>query len=683
MKNRRGFTLVELLVTVSILGIVTGISIPIIRGLSSYLTNKKYTEYMDSLVYASKLYTDTYSEDLFGYSGRGCAYVDYAELDNYKLIKDIDISDLSCNTDYTLVKVVKYREKYFYKAYLGCGSKESGKNTKASIFKPETEPVTKESLCDTEIGTAMNVLVTPSKEVSGTKKRVNPMVIIESYSGVSPTIPPRIKYGYVKAEGFDPENFNVADIKYVDDMTSSVNFKVPSLKKQEAILAKSIDDPISIHSTNRLTTPNDQSGEFYLVLHIERLLDADDITWKKDGTELDNYIVSGPYVIDNEKPKLTNLKVTSTTTEYNNKKVSVKFNTSDNMTETKDLKICISEKACTDDDYTRTYKAAGDTLTFKGDYDGSTKKVYVGIRDKSGNTVNLTSDNYVLYKECTVTKLSDWKDTSTCTKKCGGGTKTQEAYKVDSNLNTKCSAKETRSVSCNTMGCCSKTTDTYGTWSGWSSCSKKCGSGKQTRTRTVTKKSAYDGTICSTTTETGSQACNTMSCCSKTSTSCGGWSGWGSCSKKCGGGTHKRTRTCKKKSVYDGSTCSSYKDSDSASCNTMGCCSRTTTSCNGWNKKGNCSKSCGGGTQKWTRTCYRKSYYTGSTCSSYSDSKTTSCNTRRCCSSTKKSSCGSWSRYSRCSGGSQHRTRSCKYVSTINGQSCGSKTEKSFRNCRG
>lgn len=31
MKNRKGFTLVELLVTIVILGIVTGISIPIIR----------------------------------------------------------------------------------------------------------------------------------------------------------------------------------------------------------------------------------------------------------------------------------------------------------------------------------------------------------------------------------------------------------------------------------------------------------------------------------------------------------------------------------------------------------------------------------------------------------------------------------------------------------------------------
>lgn len=674
--NRKGFTLVELLVAVAILGIITGLSIPLVRNISMHMTNKKYTEYMDSLVYASKLYTDSYSNDLFGYAGRGCTYIDFPSLKNYHLAKDIDMSGVSCDTEYTVVKVVKYREKFFYKAYIGCGNKGNGKVT-ASIFKPEEEPVTKESLCSSDVGAAMNVFARPAQEVSGTKKQVKPRVTIESYSGVSPKLPPRIKYGYMKASsGFDPKNFNASDISFFENRTDDVLFKIPTLDQQEKTLAKSIDEPLSFTSSNSLPTPN-ASGEYYLVLQINRLLDSDDISWKKEEDETGNYVVSGPYKVDIDAPTLTNLKVTSSAKDYNSKTVKVEFDVNDNFTENKDLSICISEKECTNADYNKKYKENGYDYIFSGNYDGSVKKVYIGVKDSAGNIATLTSNNYTLYKECTTTKTKgDWKDTTACTKKCGGGTKNQESSVVDTYTNGTCPGKKTQSVACNTMSCCSKTTTTYGGWSGWSGCSKKCGGGTQKRTRSVTVKSAYDGSLCSSTTETGSQACNTMGCCSKTTTSCGSWGSWGSCSKSCGGGTHKRTRTCTKKSSYDGSKCSSYKDTDSGSCNTMGCCSKTTTSCGSY---GSCSKKCGGGTK--TRTCTRKSAYTGGTCSTYRDSA--SCNTKSCCSSTKKSSCGSWSGYSRCSGGSQYRTRSCKYVSTINGQSCGSKTEKSFRNCRG
>jgi len=47
-------------------------------------------------------------------------------------------------------------------------------------------------------------------------------------------------------------------------------------------------------------------------------------------------------------------------------------------------------------------------------------------------------------------------------------------------------------------------------WSGWGTCSSNCGSGKQTRTRTITTQPSVGGTACPTLTET--QSCNTQSC---------------------------------------------------------------------------------------------------------------------------------------------------------------------------
>lgn len=512
--NRKGFTLVELLVAVAILGIITGLSIPLVRNISTQLMNKKYIEYMDSLVYASKLYADSYSDDLFGHAGRGCSYVDYATLKQYHLAKDIDISGISCETDHTVVKVVKYREKYFYKAYIGCGSNENGSNkVQASIFRPEDEPVTKESLCNSDVGASMNIIFRPSSDTSGTKKQIKPRVTIESYSGISYTNPPRIKYGYMEVQdGFNPDNFSDADISFKDNHTEDVLFKIPTLEQQERILAKSIDEPLSFSSTNSFPTPS-ESGDYYLVLQINRLWDAEDISWTPGADKNANYVVSGPYRVDVDAPTLSNLKVTSSTTGYNNKTVKVTFGTSDNFTENKDLSICISESPCTNSDYTRAYKENGYNFTFAGGYDGSSKKVYVGVKDVAGNIANATSDNYVLYKECTVKKVKeDWKATTACTKKCGGGTQTQESTIVDSNLGTTCPGKATRTAACNTMACCSKTTSTYGNWSGWSSCSKKCGGGTQTRSRTVTKKSAYDGSSCGTKTSYTSKQASGHAC---------------------------------------------------------------------------------------------------------------------------------------------------------------------------
>lgn len=60
MKNRKGFTLVELLVTVLILGIVTGLSIPLIRNVQNNNKNREYIAYMDTMKYSAKLYVDSY-----------------------------------------------------------------------------------------------------------------------------------------------------------------------------------------------------------------------------------------------------------------------------------------------------------------------------------------------------------------------------------------------------------------------------------------------------------------------------------------------------------------------------------------------------------------------------------------------------------------------------------------------
>lgn len=79
-------------------------------------------------------------------------------------------------------------------------------------------------------------------------------------------------------------------------------------------------------------------------------------------------------------------------------------------------------------------------------------------------------------------------------------------------------------------------------FSGWGECSKKCGSGIKRRTRTCTNpKPAHGGKKCE-----GSSV-QTRPCQVKACPVNGGWSGfggWSNCNKPCGGGTQWRSRSC-------------------------------------------------------------------------------------------------------------------------------------------
>ncbi len=144
MKNK-GFTLVELLVVIVILGIITGLSIPVLRGLHERNTTKKYEIYMSSLVSAAKLYMDSYGEDLFGDNPVDCAKIRYIDLDDKNLFRDIQIEDVSCKSADTYVKVKKINGYYKYYPSIGCG--KLGNDGKAVVNINMSKDSNPDELC--------------------------------------------------------------------------------------------------------------------------------------------------------------------------------------------------------------------------------------------------------------------------------------------------------------------------------------------------------------------------------------------------------------------------------------------------------------------------------------------------------------------------------------------------------
>ena len=374
-KNRKGFTLVELLVVIVILGIITGLSIPLIRNLSSSMEKKKYKTYSDALLSGAKLYNDSYSEDLFGHNENGCAYVTYEQLKERNLLKDIEISDVSCDSDSTFVRILKIGDKYAYSPFLGCGKKKNGKANSIDTTLPiaNQENVMKPEYCTGTEDNNIQITANPLKNTGYDKKQRKTKLVLKSGTGINPSIKISVKWS--KNENDYTENF------------TSVNFKVPGDQK-----AKLLKGEIISTESKDLVTPK-ETGPYYLIVRVERLQDLYGSIWKNKKNVGSNYITFGPYEIDNHAPDAS-FEVLSTNSNYNSLKVNVKISANDAEVGKK-LKYCVSKDGnnCTPN---KTYNDNNSTsLKLDGDYDGKDRTVYIAVKDVAGN-VKRVSKKYTV-----------------------------------------------------------------------------------------------------------------------------------------------------------------------------------------------------------------------------------------------------------------------------------------------
>ena len=654
--KNRGFTLVELLVVVVILGIITLMAIPQISNLMDSNNQSKYKTYADTIETSAKLYTDAYSVDMFGNNTSGCYDISYDELSDKKLVEDININDVTCTggtQKKTFVRVYKSGNHYKYKVSILCTNKSNASAIEySSLISEDLESDT--VFCDGKTVDADGPTISLDQNglswTTGAGEKVR--VTISDDYGLLENI--KVRYVWtttptsISESAWTTKSFN--NERYTDQV--SFQLDVPQNKNEDYYL---VVDPVMVRDANgnyqtsrfisnvfqldntpptctvAATTSPTGLSSWYVVKPTIKMTYSDprgeiasygmettnrtnaNLNWNKKSsvTQSDTtgvtwygYIKdaagniakcnSGTIKVDTVAPTVPTSGKISVSGSSSNATLATASGSTDATSDIKEYRYYI----LIDDDSTPANTAAGFTTTRSFVRKcGSTYYAYAIAVDNAGNKSTVYSMGTA---SDAANSYSDW---SACTKSCGTGTRTR--------TNTCAIVTEGLKENCNTQDCCSDSTTSYGSWS---SCSKECGTG--TRSRTVTVKSNYTGEVCSTSTE--KENCNTQTCCSKTTTSYGSWS---SCSKKCGTGTKSRTVTVK--SDYTGEVCST--STEKVNCNTQTCCSKTTTSYGSWSS---CSKTCGTGTR--SRTVTVKSDYTGDVCSTSTEKE--NCNTHSCCS---------------------------------------------------
>ncbi|XP_071130861.1 uncharacterized protein [Mytilus edulis] len=274
---------------------------------------------------------------------------------------------------------------------------------------------------------------------------------------------------------------------------------------------------------------------------------------------------------------------------------------------------------------------------------------------------------------------NNWGSWGSCSVTCASGTQTKSRACNNPSAahgGADCSGGTTASQACTLSAC--PINGGYTSWTSWATCSVTCGGGTQGRTRSCTNPAPqYNGLSCSGS-ASDSQSCNTHNC--PINGGYTSWSSWDTCTVTCGGGTQDRTRSCTNPAPqYGGLQCSGAASSQQ-SCNTHHCpIDGVWTSWSGW---GTCTVSCGGGSQDRTRSCTNPApQYGGADCVGVT-SETQGCNSQLCIIDGAWSTWGSWGGCSTtCGGGKYSRARTCSDPRPQNGGLACSGDSSEFGDC--
>ncbi|KAJ1172187.1 hypothetical protein NDU88_004037, partial [Pleurodeles waltl] len=264
---------------------------------------------------------------------------------------------------------------------------------------------------------------------------------------------------------------------------------------------------------------------------------------------------------------------------------------------------------------------------------------------------------------------SDWSPWEECSRTCGQGnqTRTRTCSNPPAQHGGKpCDGNAVEVIMCNARPC--PVNGIWSTWMPWGSCSQTCGKGTQTRLRLCNNPPpSFDGSPCDGP-DTQMQMCNQRLC--PVDGKWATWNSWSACSVSCGGGARQRRRECSDPAPqYGGHKCEG-NDVQMDFCNSDPC--PVHGNWGPWIAWGSCSRTCNGGQMRRYRTCDNPRPASGGRACTGADTQIQRCNVELC---PVDGSWGQWQAWSECSapcgGGEQTRTRQCDNpVPSNSGRAC-------------
>ncbi|XP_076109042.1 coadhesin-like [Mytilus galloprovincialis] len=268
-----------------------------------------------------------------------------------------------------------------------------------------------------------------------------------------------------------------------------------------------------------------------------------------------------------------------------------------------------------------------------------------------------------------------WTNWIGCSKSCGNGLRTRSRTcnnPPPSNGGLPCKGDTLEAELCNKISC-PVVNGNWSVWTQWTDCSMSCGNGFQTRSRRCNDPSLSNIRFSCHGDTFEAKLCNKIEC-PVIGGNWSSWTNWTDCSRSCGNGIQRRSRRC------DGGFLCQGDAMETQLCNKKSC--PVDGSWGPWSIWNTCNVTCGGGTQWRSRHCDNPSpLYGGSNCGTGSYDFI-DCNTDNCL---VDGSWGPWSIWNTCNvtcgGGTQLRSRHCDNPTPrYGGSDCGT-DNYDFNNC--
>ncbi|KAM7440987.1 hypothetical protein ABFA07_009879 [Porites harrisoni] len=276
---------------------------------------------------------------------------------------------------------------------------------------------------------------------------------------------------------------------------------------------------------------------------------------------------------------------------------------------------------------------------------------------------------------------SEWSDWGSCGVTCGGGNRKRSRTCTNpspANGGLECPGASEETEKCNSSPC--PVDGKWGAWVEWNVCSTSCGLGTQRRFRSCNKpRPAFGGREC-TGPKDETRNCSQGSC--PVDGHWGAWEEWDFCTESCGGGVQKRIRTCNNPPPANGGQDCRGTQKQSQRCNIQAC--PIDGQWSKWIDWSACSRTCGIGQKRRSRTCTDPPPAHGDKKCAGKAHETKECSNRICPVDGQWSDWRDWEPCSTtCGAGNQQRTRSCtKPHPAFGGKECVGPSRES-RSCQG